>query len=360
MKRIVFFATFLLLMIAAFCIGASAQIYEGRALDEGYIRGWENGVPPEGYQETFKLAAYYDVQYRLDTETGVLRIFCGERNPQKMLPYADGDWVPWTKEHMRPYIKTVIIEEGILSAGMYSFYKCENLETVYLPHSLLRVDNTCFYECPKLRNVYYAGSKADFERYVQFDDVRNSYTGDIHERRVLNMITYGESVWVRCINQDGEIFMNYTVGGYAVGDEYVITPPAAEGLTYLGKKSEIRGFYKENDSSVFVFKYRCEHQYELKNENQFCSYVCTHCGCGDPSKEDWHTFEVKKEIKRGLFRDGEVSKTCSVCGLKRYHSELAYIWTILVVASVLVIGTCIFCAVFFPLRRYKRIKDLTW
>ena len=52
MKRIAFYVAFFALLVAALCIGASAQVYEGRALDEGYIRGWENGVPPEGYQET--------------------------------------------------------------------------------------------------------------------------------------------------------------------------------------------------------------------------------------------------------------------------------------------------------------------
>ena len=89
-------------------------------------------------------------------------------------------------------------------------------------------------------------------------------------------------------------------------------------------------------------------------------YFCKYCGCADPSKEDWHVFEYEKNVKRGLFRDGEVNKTCAVCGLKRYHSEHAYIWTVLTVASALTIVAAVFCAVFFPLRRYKRIKDLTW
>ena len=34
MKRIAFYIAFFALLVAAFCIGASAQIYESRALDE--------------------------------------------------------------------------------------------------------------------------------------------------------------------------------------------------------------------------------------------------------------------------------------------------------------------------------------
>ena len=109
-----------------------------------------------------------------------------------------------------------------------------------------------------------------------------------------------------------------------------------------------------------MLEYFCAHEYRQAEELQFCSRFCVYCGCCDPEYEDLHTFAIKKEIKRGLFRDGELDKTCSVCGLRRYQSELAYIWTVLTVASALIIVTAFVCSVYFPVRRWKRIKDLTW
>lgn len=358
MKRFAFFIAFFTLLVAALCICASAQIYEGRALDEVYIQN--NSQLSEGYRESIELAAYYDVQYQLDTETGVLRIFCGETNPQKMLPYTDGDWVPWTKYYLRPYIKTVIIEEGILSAGMFSFYQCENLETVYLPSSLLRVDQTCFYECPKLTKIYYAGSEADFRKYVEFQDKRNSYTGGAVERKAIDLISFGESVTVHCKNQDGEIFKSYKVGGFSVGDTFHIVPPEMKGLSYVGKKAEINGIFALADAREYVFEYICSHEYELKEELQFCSHFCIYCGCCDPEYEDLHTWSIKKDVARGLFRDGEQKKVCTVCGLERHQKDFAYIWTVGVVASITVIAAAVFCAVYFPVRKKIRIKKLTW
>lgn len=358
MKRIAFYIAFFVLLITAFCIGASAQIYEGRALDEAYIQGGNN--MPEGYREAAELAAYYDVQYSLDTETGVLRIFCGETNPQKMLPYADGNWIPWTKSYLRPYIKTVIIEEGILSAGMFSFYHCENLETVYLPSTLLRVDQTCFYECPKLTKIYYAGNEASFRKYVEFQDKRNSYTGGAVERKAIDLVVFGESVTVNCKNQDGEIFRSYKVGGFSVGDAFHIVPPEIRGLTYVGKKTEINGIFVVADAREYEFEYFCPHEYEQQEEMQFCSHFCNFCGCCDPEYEDLHIWSIKKDVARGLFRDGEQKKTCLVCGLERHQKKFAYIWTIGVIASIAVISTAIFCSVFFPIRKKIRIKRLTW
>lgn len=358
MKRIAFYIAFFALLVAAFCIGASAQIYEGRALDEAYIHN--NSHASEGYRETIELAAYYDVQYHFDTETGVLRIFCGETNPQKMLPYADGDWVPWTKYYLRPYIKTVIIEEGILSVGMFSFYQCENLETVYLPSSLLRVDQTSFYECPKLSKIYYAGNESDFRKYVEFQDKRNSYTGGAVERKAIDLVSFGESVTVHCKNQDGEIFRSYKVGGFSVGDTFHIVPPEIKGLSYVGKKAEINGVFALADAREYVLEYICAHEYEQKEELQYCSQFCIYCGCCDPAFEDEHTWVVKKDVARGLFRDGVLKKHCAVCGLDRQQKEFAYIWTIGFCASILVFATAIFCAIFFPVRKKVRIKRLTW
>ncbi|MBQ8357958.1 MAG: leucine-rich repeat protein [Clostridia bacterium] len=360
MKRFIFCALFLTLLMAAFCICASAEVYEGRALDEAYILGWGEGEAPEGWDEAYELAAYYQVQYRLDTDTGELRIFCGEKKPQKMLPYADGNWVPWTKDHMRPYIKTVIIEEGILSVGRFSFDHCENLETVYIPSSVLRVDQTCFYECPRLKTIYYAGTEKDFNEYVEYQDVRNSYTGGLTERKALDLFVFGESITVLCKNQDGEVFRSYIVGGYHAGDAYTVTAQTFEGLTLDSKKTTVTGKFKKGDTKQIVFEYTCNHEYQITDETKPCSSFCIWCECSDPAVDGDHEWNVKADVPRGLFTDRLLDKECTICGATKHESAIAYIWYVGAGAAILVIVAGVACAIAIPIRRKRKMKDMTW
>ena len=362
MKRIACYIAFFAMFVAAFCICASAKIYEGRALDEAYIMGWENGVPPEDYdnEKAYESASYYDVQYQLNTTTGVLRIFCGETNPQKMLPYAKGEWIPWTKDAMRPYIRTVVIEEGILSVGMFSFYKCENLEEVYLPNSILRIDQASFYGCSKLKAIYYAGNRSEFNQYVDFQSEWNFYKDGGVEHKAIDKLVFGESVTVRFKNQDGEVFRVQKVGGFFVDDDFSITPPHFDGLRYVGKKKEIKGKFKENDNREYEFEYVCAHSYAQSEELQFCSRFCIYCGCCDPSYEEKHTWVVKKDVERGLMTARELDKTCAVCGVRRQESEQPLIWTVVAAASAFLIVAAVSVAIAVPVCRRRRIKKMTW
>lgn len=365
MKRIVLTLFFILSLCTLFCICTSAEIYSGRALDVDYILGRDESESDDSSaldDEAYELAGYYQVQYELNTETGVLRIFCGETKPvQKMLPYANGAWVPWTKDHMRPYIKTAIIEEGILSVGRFSFAHCENLETVYIPHTVLRVDQTTFWECPKLKTIHYAGNEADFNRYVEYQELRNSYTGGSTERKARDMIVFGESVTVICKNQDGDIFDSYTVGGYAIGDTFTITPKVYEGnISFVGKNGEITGKYKKGEKREYVHEYLCQHEYHFKDETVPCSSCCMYCECSNPDYEDEHSWDVKKDVKRGLFRDLELDKTCNYCGLHRQKHEIAYFWYVAAGLGAVVILTGLCLLISIPIRRKKKMKNLTW
>lgn len=365
MKKIIPFLLLFATLLSLFALSSSATIYSGRALDEAYI----TGKPPsyEGENdpldsEAYELANYYQIQFHLDTDTGVLRIYCHpDKNPQKMLPYAQGEWVPWTKSSMSPYIKTVIIEEGVLSVGRFSFMYCENLETVYLPHSILRVDQTTFWECPKLKNIYYAGTREDFAKYVEWQDTRNSYTGGNAEVKARDLVTYGESVTVFCKNQDGEIFQGYSVGGYRAGDEFTIAArDFGEKVTLVSKKSEYTGKFRKGDGREFVFEYHCEHEYQFADPTVACSSKCIHCGCADPSYEDEHKWNVKKDVARGLFTAGELDKTCAMCGLHRSDSGVAYIWYVGAGLGGLVLLTGATLAVVLPIRHHKKKRDMVW
>ena len=388
MKRVLFFGFLVALLLSLFCICASAKIYEGRALDEEYINGdsIEGGLVDPDYE----LAGYYKIMYRLDTDTGEMRIFIDPEyanKPHKMLYYAQAEWVPWVSTDLKQsdltkYIKTVIIEEGILSVGRFIFWECENLETVYIPHSVLRVDQTAFYECPKLKKIYYAGTEQDFKERVEYQDVRNSYTGGSREVKAIDLIEYGHSVLVSYVNQDGEIFRNFTVGGYHAGDSYTITPQTLEGLTYVGKPQAkgiwesilslfnpqpadaYTGTFKVNDTAHYYFEYRCEHSYAFADESLLCSSVCLYCECADPLYEGEHTWEVKKDTARGIFNAGELDKTCTICGLHREHYEqaiglivLPYICAVLILALTVVL---IAVPVTYVIRKKKKVKSLTW
>ena len=361
MKRFFILIAMITLLTAAFCICAGAEVFEGRALDENAIHQWEGDNPPEGWNEAFELAAYYKVRYHLDTETGVLRIFCGETYPQKMLQYAKGEWVPWTKDNMRPYIKTVIIEEGLLSVGRFCFSHCENLETVYIPHSVLRVDQTCFYECPKLKNIYYAGTEADFKNYVEFQETRNSYTGGGKTVHAKDLVRFGESVTVICRNQDGETFRAFTVGGYAPGDPYTIVAETFEGLTLVSKKNEISGKFKKGDTKVIEFDYTCNHSYALKDEKKLCSSACIYCGCGNPDYMNEHTWQVTYDTEKTLTTDREVLKKCTVCEVEyRIDGKTPMIWYGAAAAGAVIIVIAIVCAIVIPIRKKKKLKEMTW
>ena len=81
LKKILFLGFFVMLFVMLFCIAASAEIYSGRALDEEFILSneGETELSPEVKLELeggrMILASHYKIQYELNTDTGVLRIF---------------------------------------------------------------------------------------------------------------------------------------------------------------------------------------------------------------------------------------------------------------------------------------------
>ena len=387
MKRILFFVFLISLFLVLFCIYSSAAVYEGRAIDEDYILNRDESNDEGFVDPEFELAGYYKLRYRLDTDTGVLRIFIDPdyaSKPQKMLNYAKAEWVPWTKDHLRPYIQTVIIEEGILSVGRFSFWQCENLREVYIPHSVLRIDQSTFYECPKLKTIYYAGTREDFQALVEYQDLRNSYTGGVTEVKAIDLIQYGFSVRVRYINQDGEYFRDFTVGGYFLNDQYVIEPDVMEGLTYVGKvkpdtllgkikaffqkkqpeNSYVGVFKKDNSGIIYEFEYYCEHKYEFADPTKICSNACIYCGCANPVFEDEHQFVIKKNVEGGFFKDREMEKKCSVCDLTRSEYKQALWVNAAILSSFVVIFLAVVTGITLPIvfhhKKKSKEKELSW
>ncbi|MBO7341384.1 MAG: leucine-rich repeat protein [Clostridia bacterium] len=377
MKRVLSLLVCLLTLLPLCLLTAGAKTYEGRALDEEWIAEHYTGqqLTPEEV-EAFALAEYYRVTYTLDTETGALKILCGRdengnKIEQKMLPYAKYEWIPWQHGDMLNSIKTVYIEEGILSVGRYSFYLCESVEEVYIPHSVRKIDRTTFYQCENLKTVHYAGNSADFWSRVNFNEVRNWYAVDMDGDGVeqadeviayfKDKIVFGESVRVVCKNQDGDEITSYTVGGYAHGEKYAVTAPVLEGLTYLGEQTEFSGTFKRHDSTVLELIYHCDHEYAVADPAKPCGSFCKHCGRIDPNppvEHEWGETEIKSE--RGFLTPLDQVVKCKVCEAKISEYKLPYAPNVCIaVAGPILLARIVF-AIVYPIRKKRKMRDLTW
>ena len=378
MKRVLCVLLLAATLLGGFCLAAGAEKSAPKiALDREQILAEFNGRTPTAEElETLRLAEYYEIRYTLDKVSGELDIFCGtdengNKIEQQMLPYVRNTWIPWQNNDDYTYIKTARIHEGVQSIGRYSFYMCENLETAYIPHSVRKINVTTFYQCADLQTVYYAGTEQDFRVRVKVEETRNWYGVDadgnntVDEDEVVFKLTdkihFGESVSVFCKNEEGDVITSYTVGGYFPGDEYVITPKELTGLTYVGEQTEIKGTFKENDKSSFVFTYHCDHEYAVKDPSMPCGSFCTKCGRVDPNPPVEHTWgETEVRSERGFLTPLDQSVTCKVCQAK--VEEYAYPYAPYICAAVAapILITGIVFAIVIPIRKKKKLKEMTW
>lgn len=376
MKRILCALLLVVTLVPMFCIGAGAEIHKGLAVDvEAVVKANTGFYPSEEDREFFENALSYQINYKLDTETGVLDIMCGtdengNKKPEFMLPYIAIHWVPWQNNDLLKSVKTVKVEEGIGSMGRYTLSYADSLEEVYLPHSIKKINRQVFYQCPNLKKVYYAGNEADFNKVV-LDEVRN-WTGTDQDGnntidewevdfKLKERIHFGESVTVVCKNEEGDTIQKYTVGGYFAGDEYKITPLALEGLTYVGEKSEITGKFKKNDSTVYELTYHCDHNYQLRFPDVPCSSFCKKCGRSNPNPPVEHTWGAPVVIsERGFVTPLNQSVICQKCNAKVTEYKYPYgpIICIAVAGPILLAGIAL--AIIVPIRKRKKMKDMTW
>ena len=309
--RIFAFALSMLLLSLVLCTAISATVYSGKALDEEYISKQVGQSDMEG-----EIAKNYQIQYELDTETGVLRIWCREDYyPQKMLMYSYADWVPWIRDAVqRNAIRVVYIEEGVESVGQYAFRGCKTVEEIWLPSTVWRVDRLSISECASLKTIYYPGTKDDFEKGVIWSNDHNDYTDKAANEVITakSLVHFGEHVTVRCFTEDGYEFKTYTVGGYFAGDSYTVEPKTYNGLTLVSDAAPISGTFAENDKTEYFFTYRCDHHF-VHYEDKPCADSCEYCGL--PAEDAVpHSWDVKVISERGLFRQYQARQICEVCG----------------------------------------------
>ncbi len=398
MKRILCVLLLAALLVPTLCVGAGAEIYEGLAVDvEAFVKantGAQNLSDED--REFFESAVSCKINFKLDTATGELDIFCGtDQNGNKkeefMPAYIAPHWVPWQNENPGEFttqtdengflvfeperallqsVKTVRIHEGIGSLGRYSLAYGYAIKEVYLPHSLKKINSTVFYQCSNLETIYYAGNRDDFNKIV-LEDKRNWVGTDqdgnntIDEWEVDFMmeekVHFGESVTVLCKNQEGDLITKYTVGGYFPGDEYTITPIVLDGMTYIGEKAQITGKFKKNDSTEHELVYHCDHDYQLRFPDVPCSSFCKKCGRANPNPPAEHTWgEPVVVSERGFLTPLNQSVICQQCNAKvsEYKHPYGPVICIAIAAPILLTG--IVFAIAVPIRKRKKMKDMTW
>ena len=138
-KRWFMFLNILVVMVLVAVFTAVAANAEGEPsiIDQGYC-----GL--EGYEEY--------VTWTLDS-AGTLTI-SGEGEMEQY--YSSYD-VPW-HDNYRNDILTAIIEDGVKSISSFSFFQCENLETVTISDSVLSLGYSLFGGCQSLTSITFSNS----------------------------------------------------------------------------------------------------------------------------------------------------------------------------------------------------------
>ena len=99
-----------------------------------------------------------EVEWELD-DSGTFTV----RGNGAMMDYTSTVNIDWLNRKDLPYIKTVVIEEGVTKIGDYAFCTCENITSVTIARSVKNIGNNVFKNCKELANVYYAGTKDDWD-----------------------------------------------------------------------------------------------------------------------------------------------------------------------------------------------------
>ena len=87
-----------------------------------------------------------NLTWTLDTDSGVLTI----SGSGAMTDFSENS-APWYTK--RSYIKTVVVEEGVTTLGVYAFRYCTALTSIALPSSLQQINALCFQSCKTLSEL---------------------------------------------------------------------------------------------------------------------------------------------------------------------------------------------------------------
>ncbi len=66
----------------------------------------------------------------------------------------------------RKNVEEIILEDGIMNIGNYSFFHCENLANISIPNSVIKIGQYAFYGCRGLTNIIIPNKLANIEDYA--------------------------------------------------------------------------------------------------------------------------------------------------------------------------------------------------
>ena len=108
----------------------------------------------------------------------------------RMKDYYSGEFppAPWD-EHMQD-IKSVTIEEGVLSIGVMAFAGARNLECVFLPKSLKSLHMSCFDGCERLWDVAFPPNTEFVSKYEK-EELKASFNGVLPDPKNTDAVKIG-------------------------------------------------------------------------------------------------------------------------------------------------------------------------
>lgn len=98
--------------------------------------------------------------YEFDTETGVLIVSGTGAIEAGAFDSFDAEE---EERKLAPYIKEVVIEDGIIEIGSYAFFDCTNLISITIPNSVIIIKNHAFWYCNNLTSVTISKSITSIE-----------------------------------------------------------------------------------------------------------------------------------------------------------------------------------------------------
>ncbi|MBQ8283185.1 MAG: leucine-rich repeat domain-containing protein [Paraprevotella sp.] len=109
-------------------------------------------VPAQSFATIYNGSCGENVNWSLDTETGLLEITgSGVMEDYGYTPSGSFCGAPWFK--YRSNIKECVIENGVTSIGDYAFYNCTGLTSITIPESATSIGSSAFSSCSGLTSI---------------------------------------------------------------------------------------------------------------------------------------------------------------------------------------------------------------
>lgn len=131
-------------------------------------------IPVYAVEDKYSGTCGESLTWELDTTTGELTI----SGSGEMKNYSNYSKAPWNGR--ASLIKSVRINEGVVSIGEQAFQSCHNLESIYIPSTIKKIGRDAFEYCSSISNVYITDLAAWCG--IEFG---NQLSTPMHERRSL-------------------------------------------------------------------------------------------------------------------------------------------------------------------------------